>query len=67
MAKLPAVFSTSPRFLAVLFVLDLVLLYYHYQTPVEEWEDARWVYTAAAAAWVTVYALIKLVMDNGFN
>ena len=91
MVQLPAVFSTKPKFMASLVVVDSYLLYCNHLDSYENW-SAAWQYNFAAAGWgeptrgppaptllcpptphicslyaVTVYALIKLILDNGFD
>jgi hypothetical protein len=65
---LPGILSTKPHRLAFLVAGDACLYAatLQYGDPVENWSpEMQYVY--AAFAWMTIWTLIKLIMDHGFN
>jgi hypothetical protein len=64
---LPGILSTRPHRLIFLAVGDACLYAatLKYGDPVENW-TAEMQYVYAAFAWMTIWTLIKLIMDHGF-
>jgi len=63
---LPGILSTKPHRVAGLAFADAVLYAMHLQDPDAEW-SVEWWYVYNGFACITIWTLIKLLLEHGFN